>query len=276
MTILTSPYHSSSARLQHTSPGAVLGGDRHICSWHRCVARCGAQHLLDGPSSRGCCSPAWASALPIPPFARVRSRRTSRAERKADGSGLSNTFRIGGLATGSAARAVFRQRSRLSMYGRGAAQASRLPGRRSPAISLGGHKAAAHGNQISPTRARVSLRLGCGTIFVSARSSSRSVQSPRMPRPVQGLSSATRSPPAPRTAPVTTTSLIDSTTLAPVRRETATTAVPRRRRCNTPKIASRICSPPDKNSMNVSVRPPILETDRSASSGTPEPARRRR
>lgn len=84
-------------------------------------------------------------------------------ERSGMASGISNTFRIGGLATGVAALgAVFQQRITSSMTVRFGSQASAL-GR---VISSAGVKAASHGQLKIAEAARVAFVSGLRTIFV--------------------------------------------------------------------------------------------------------------
>lgn len=84
-------------------------------------------------------------------------------ERSGMASGLSNTFRIGGLATGVAALgAVFQQRITSSMSTSVGTQAGTI-GR---VISSAGVKAAAHGNAAVAAAARVAFVSGLHTIFV--------------------------------------------------------------------------------------------------------------
>jgi hypothetical protein len=84
-------------------------------------------------------------------------------ERSGMASGLSNTFRIGGLATGVAALgAVFQQRITSSMtttVGSNAGSIGRV-------ISSAGVKAAAHGSPKVADAARVAFASGLRTIFV--------------------------------------------------------------------------------------------------------------
>src|SRR5580692_2260373 len=84
-------------------------------------------------------------------------------ERSGMASGLSNTFRIGGLATGVAALgAVFQQRITSSMtttVGSNAGAIGRV-------ISSAGVKAAAHGNPKVANAARVAFASGLRTIFI--------------------------------------------------------------------------------------------------------------
>ena len=84
-------------------------------------------------------------------------------ERSGMASGISNTFRIGGLATGVAALgAVFQQRITTSMAASVGAHAAAL-GR---VISSAGVKAAAHGQPKIAEAARVAFVSGLRTIFV--------------------------------------------------------------------------------------------------------------
>jgi EmrB/QacA subfamily drug resistance transporter len=84
-------------------------------------------------------------------------------ERSGMASGISNTFRIGGLATGVAALgAVFQQRITASMSNTLGAKAAAL-GR---VISSAGVKAAAHGQPKIADAARVAFVSGLRTIFV--------------------------------------------------------------------------------------------------------------
>ena len=84
-------------------------------------------------------------------------------ERSGMASGLSNTFRIGGLATGVAALgAIFQQRITTSMSASVGARAGAL-GR---VISSAGVKAAAHGNPRVADAARVAFVSGLRTIFI--------------------------------------------------------------------------------------------------------------
>jgi EmrB/QacA subfamily drug resistance transporter len=84
-------------------------------------------------------------------------------ERSGMASGLSNTFRIGGLATGVAALgAVFQQRITTSMSASVGAHAAAL-GR---VISSAGVKAAAHGDPHIADAARVAFVSGLRTIFI--------------------------------------------------------------------------------------------------------------
>jgi hypothetical protein len=84
-------------------------------------------------------------------------------ERSGMASGISNTFRIGGLATGVAALgAVFQQRITTSMskgFGAHAAALGRV-------ISSAGVRAAAHGNSKIADAARVAFVSGLRTIFL--------------------------------------------------------------------------------------------------------------
>jgi EmrB/QacA subfamily drug resistance transporter len=84
-------------------------------------------------------------------------------ERSGMASGLSNTFRIGGLATGVAALgAIFQQRITSSMSTTVGAHAGTI-GR---VISSAGVEAAAHGNPKVAAAARVAFASGLHTIFV--------------------------------------------------------------------------------------------------------------
>src|ERR1700722_2882731 len=84
-------------------------------------------------------------------------------ERSGMASGLSNTFRIGGLATGVAALgAIFQQRITTSMSASAGAHAAAI-GR---VISSAGIKAAAHGNAAVAEAARVAFVSGLRTIFI--------------------------------------------------------------------------------------------------------------
>jgi hypothetical protein len=84
-------------------------------------------------------------------------------ERSGMASGLSNTFRIGGLATGVAALgAVFQQRITSSMSSTVGSHAGTI-GR---VISSAGVKAAAHGNPKIADAARVAFASGLRTIVV--------------------------------------------------------------------------------------------------------------
>jgi hypothetical protein len=84
-------------------------------------------------------------------------------ERSGMASGLSNTFRIGGLATGVAALgAVFQQRITTAMSHSAGMHAAAI-GR---VISSAGVKVAAHGNQRIAEAARAAFASGLRTIFV--------------------------------------------------------------------------------------------------------------
>jgi len=143
-------------------PGVVLGGGIAISA-------AGIAALLAvGPSS------GWTVLIPgmvlsglgigiaNPAIARV-GLGVVPPERSGMASGLSNTFRIGGLATGVAALgAVFQQRITTSMSASVGAHAAAL-GR---VISSAGIKAAAHGQTKIADAARVAFVSGLRTIFV--------------------------------------------------------------------------------------------------------------
>ena len=143
-------------------PGVVLGGGIAI------TAGGVAALLAVGPSS------GWTVLIPgmvlsgigigiaNPAIARV-GLGVVPPERSGMASGLSNTFRIGGLATGVAALgAVFQQRITTSMSASFGAHAAAL-GR---VISSAGIKAAAHGQTKIADAARVAFVSGLRSIFV--------------------------------------------------------------------------------------------------------------
>ena len=148
--------------INRLAPGLVLGGGIAI-------AALGIAALLAvGPTS------SWTVLIPgmilsglgigiaNPAIARV-GLGVVPPERSGMASGLSNTFRIGGLATGVAALgAVFQQRITSSMSHSAVAHAGAI-GR---VISSAGIKAAAHGQPTVAAAARVAFVSGLRTIFV--------------------------------------------------------------------------------------------------------------
>jgi len=182
-------------------PGAVLGGGIAISA-------AGIAALLAvGPNS------GWTVLIPgmllsglgigiaNPAIARV-GLGVVPPERSGMASGLSNTFRIGGLATGVAALgAVFQQRITASMSASVGARAGAL-GR---IISSAGIKAAAHGQPKIADAARVAFVSGLRTIFVigAVLVALGAVAAACLVRS-KDFHSATRSAPAPEPAPVTT------------------------------------------------------------------------
>jgi EmrB/QacA subfamily drug resistance transporter len=150
------------APAQKLPPGVVLGGGIAITA-------CGIVALLAvGPSS------GWTVLIPgmvlsgigigiaNPAIARV-GLGVVPPERSGMASGISNTFRIGGLATGVAALgAVFQQRITSSMSASVGAHAAAL-GR---VISSAGVKAAAHGQLRIADAARVAFVSGLRTILI--------------------------------------------------------------------------------------------------------------